>query len=368
MENFFLIFFICALFPPIATQFFSEPVPASSYYVSRITLNCSDQTDTLYNGETTYENRNRYSKEGSYCVIVIVTSFDNNSTKTVIRRGATGVSNIYRNVATHQCSFSTAMDIGYGNCTPYYYQAAASIQLCICSTNYCSDNYTSCQASVNQALSSPPPLLPVLKPLSNTITCQDYYANYSASHNFTPIYFGCLYLIMGEPDVSKCVPYIVNHAALCAVYYISTLGSYNQMAMIEGNYEEYMGSVIALVAAINDNSAIGYQYQSSTGITIISTGDSGYSGMCFCTTNNCNVDFATCTSGMNIPPYPFVDNGSTTASTNSASTLKITTLQSSTAISVANSTVNSSISIRSTTTLPSNTTSSSLSEKTFYSK
>ena len=223
MHTLFLGFFINALILPIASQFFIGLAPAYSYSISRTKVNCSSQIDTVHNGITTYEN-NRDPAIATYCIIAIVTSFANNSTRTGTRRGGTNFSNMYRNFAIHQCNFSTGRDIGYGNCTPYYYRTAASIQLCICSTNYCSDNYTSCQASVNQALSSPPPLLLILQPpLSNTITCQDYYANYTAALNITPpIYQGCAELLLGEQDVLKCATYIVNHCHLCDILLFKT--------------------------------------------------------------------------------------------------------------------------------------------------
>ena len=372
MHTLFLGFFICVLFPPIATQFFTGPVPAYSYYVSRLNLNCSGRTDTLHNGTTTYDNKIDLTK-ATYCVIAIVTSFANNSIATKTQRSGTYLSNTYRNFAIHQCNFSTGIDIGYGNCIPYYYQTAASIQLCICSTNYCSNNYTSCQASVNQALSSPPPLLPVLQPpLSSTTTCQDYYASYTAALNITPpIYTGCS-LLLGDQDVSKCATYIVNHAAICAVFYISQQRFSYQIALIEGSYEVYIDYMINATLAIRFNSPLGYQYQTSGSIAVIWPDNSGeyYTGMCLCTTNNCNVNFATCTIGMNISTYPLTYNGSTstTASTISASQLNITTLQSLATTSVTTSIVTSGISVRDNTSLPSNGTSDSLSEKLSYFK
>ena len=143
------------------------------------------------------------------------------------------------------------------------------------------------------------------------------------------------------------------------------------MALIEDSYEGYMGGMISAAAVIGFNSSLGYQYQTSTSIAVIWPRNSGeyYTGMCLCTTNNCNVDFATCTSGMDIPTYPSTHNRSipTTASTISASQLNITTLPSFATTSVTTSIVTSGISVRDNTTLPSNGTSSSSSEKISYS-
>jgi hypothetical protein len=143
------------------------------------------------------------------------------------------------------------------------------------------------------------------------------------------------------------------------------------MALVEGDYEILMYQMVYQGVVIAYNSSFGYQYQTSTSIAVIS-GNSGqsYGGLCLCATNNCNVDFTTCTSGMNIPSYLLGYNGSnsTTTSASSASGFNITTLQSSTAKSVTNSITTSGFSVENNNTLPSNLTSSSLSEKPFYSK
>jgi hypothetical protein len=316
----------------------------------------------LYNGIITYGN-DIYFTGATYCFIAIVTSLVSNLTEAITYRGAISLWNMYRNIAINQCNFSTTMDIGYGSCTPYYYETATSIQLCICSTNNCSATYTSCQASVNQTLSSPPPLLPVLQPtLSNTITCQDFLANYSAAYNITPpVYLGCYYLItLDEPDFSKCSMYTPNHTVICGVFYDPIQGSYAQMALIEGGYEGLMDATIVEGAELAYNSSLGYQYQTSTSIATITPDNSGQYNMafCLCTTNNCNVDFTTCTSGMNIPSYLLAYNGSTSIITStSIASFNITT-----------SITTSGINVENNNTLPNNRTSSSLSEKPFYSK
>ncbi|CAM4890413.1 unnamed protein product [Rotaria socialis] len=110
------------------------------------------------------------------------------------------------------------MDIGYGNCTLYPFETATSMQLCICSTNNCTATYSTCQASVNQALASPPPLIPVLQPtLSNTITCCDNTIAFVAT------------------NMSACYSYTPNHTLICSVFYDPIDGNFQQAAMIEGD-------------------------------------------------------------------------------------------------------------------------------------
>ncbi len=383
MYTLFVGFFICVLFLPFTTPFFTAPVSTILTYASR-NLTCSGQADTLRNGTITYQNGTD-SIEADYCFITIVTSLVNNLTETVTSRYAIYIWNMYRNIAINQCNFSKTMDIGYGSCTPNYYETATSIQLCICSTNYCSATYASCQASVNQALSSPPPLLPVLQPtLSNTITCQDYYVNYSATYNITPpIYLGCEYLItLGGPDPIKCYTYTPNHTVICMVFYDPIQGSFQRMALIEGDYEVFMDNTINTGAyGVANNSSGIYQYQTSTIIATLTIDTSGqYTGFCLCTTNNCNVDFTTCTSGMNIPSYLLAYNGSTSTTVSTRSTSTGATISSgSTTRSTSSASRSNSTTLRSSattsgtgvgnnTTLPSNRTSSSISEKPFYSK
>jgi len=345
------------------------------------------QTDTLYNGTITYQPTQGVTGSDTgydYCLISIVTILVNNLTETITSRDGIWLWNVYRNIAINQCNFSRTMDIGYGNCIPYYYENATSIQLCICSTNNCSATYSTCQTAVNQAISSPPPLLPVLQPtLSNTITCQDDAAIGYAMYNITPaLYQGCYNnFTLGDPDVLKCSIYTPNHTVICAGLYDPMQDSYYFMAMIEGDYERLMYETIYYGAFSSNSSSGFYQYQTSTSIVSIVPDNSGQYNIaiCLCTTNNCNVDFPTCTSGMNIPSYLLAYNeststistgstsssatassGSTTATTTMQSTISslssiITTLQPST-ITTAGSTSSSSSSI--TTTLQSSTATS----------
>jgi hypothetical protein len=372
MPNLFLVLSVCVLFLPFTTAFLTAPVSTVLNYPRR-NLTCSQQTDEFYNGITTYEDRNRSESGFDYCAIAIVTFFVNNLTQTSTSRGGISFCNLYQNIAINRCGFSRTMDIGYGNCIPYDYETATSIQLCICPTNSCTASYSTCKTSVNQASSSPPPLLPVLQPtLSNIITCQDYYTNLPFANNITR-YLGCEDLIaLGVTDLSKCYTYTPNHTIICGVSYDTQEGSIDPVAMIEGDYELSMYNTIFLGAYGGDNGTNVYQYQTSTSIATIVADKSGqYSnGLCLCTTNNCNVDFSTCTSDMNIPSYLLSYNGSTstisTISTsggttvssssttrliNSASSSIITTLQSSTVTSIIASTTVSGISIGNTSTL-----------------
>jgi hypothetical protein len=307
--------FIGIFYLSVASSFLTAPVSTVLNY-NRSNITCSQQVDTLYNGTITSTN-NTDPPPPYYCAISVVTYLLHNLTQTVITRFSIFYWNIYHNIAINNCGFSTTMDIGYGNCTPYYVDTATSIQFCICSTDRCSDTYSTCQTSVNQALSSPPPLLPVLQPtLSNTITCQDYSVNISAIYNYTPpMYLGCgfLFYTLGTPDLSKCYSYTPNHTIICSVFYDPIDGSSNRAALIEGASELFMAETIEMGVASTNISSGYYQYQTSTSIASIYPSNSGPYNivLCLCITNNCNADFATCTQGMNIPLYLLSYNGST---------------------------------------------------------
>lgn len=88
-----------------------------------------------------------YFMQADYCVIAIVTVLDNDLPVIETHRTAIISWNMYRNIDINQCNFSSTMDISCGNCDPYYYSTATSLQLCICSTNNCTTDYSTCQDS-----------------------------------------------------------------------------------------------------------------------------------------------------------------------------------------------------------------------------
>ncbi|CAF0928058.1 unnamed protein product [Adineta steineri] len=269
----------------------------------------------------------------------------------------------------------------------------------MCSTNFCSDTYSSCQASVNQARSSPPPSMLVLQPtLSNIITCQDAYVNYSATYNIIPpMYMGCAWFMnFGDADPDKCSSCSPNHTLICGVWYDPIQGSFQQMAMIEGAYEFLMEAMIENAALSDNSSSDAYTYQTSTSIATFwyVSSEQYYGGFCFCTTSNCNPDFATCTQGMNIPSYLLTYNGSTSSmssvstgtssssntvsssstrasttrigSTSSSSSSIITSLLSSTRTPITTSTAVSSSSVGTSNTSSNTVAYRSLGEKFFF--
>ncbi|CAF1681018.1 unnamed protein product [Rotaria magnacalcarata] len=344
MHILLLIIFAGFSFLPHNSPLFTGSATTILNYLS-LNLTYSQQIDTLYNGTITYQYAGN-STNAYYCIVSVIASLQNNLTQTVTSRFTESYWNLYRNFAINHCGFSTAMDIGYGNCTPYYFQTATSIQFCVCSTNNCSDTYSSCQASVNQASTSPTPSMPVLQPtLSSIITCQDAYVNLSVSMNITPpMYLGCGFMNnFGDPDFSRCSYYSPNRTVICGVFYTPLQGSFQQVAMIEGGYELLILDIIEAAAFSSNISSGIYLYQTSTSVATLTpvSSEPYYGGFCFCITNNCNADFATCTQGMNISSYLLAYNGSTssTSSVSTGSSSGGTTVSSSSTIVVTTRTV-----------------------------
>ncbi|CAF2195520.1 unnamed protein product [Rotaria magnacalcarata] len=246
MHTLFLRICVGVLFLPFTSSFLTAPASTLLNYTGR-NLTCMSTIDSSYIGPIPPVNQLEFTG-AAYCVIAIITlPTSNNLTVTQTYRSAILFWNLYRNIAINQCKFSSAIDIGYGRCAPYYYAMATSLQLCICSTNNCSATYFICQASVNQALSSPTPLLPVVQPtLTNIIACQDSGFIASAAQNVTPPqYLGCSFPIMwGGADSSECSTYTSNHSIICGVAYFAAQGISYIMTMVEGDYELWMDNII----------------------------------------------------------------------------------------------------------------------------
>ena len=236
--------------------------------------------------------------------------------------------NDFRSTAISRCGFSSSRDIGYGSCSLFSYDLATSRTLCICSTSNCSSSMASCQASVNQVISSPPPLLPVVIPsLTNRISCVDSYYNDTAALNMVPpLHGGCM---------SRSPNFVVNQTAcylsaptltvLCLIIYYPVQGIMVKTASLEDVYTYYLRSIVLF--ASKDNVTAIYEGSSNIMLTYL-TNSSNDIIFCFCTTNNCNVDLATCSNGINYPQLLGNINGSNISSTisSSTSTMASTTL------------------------------------------
>ncbi|CAM4772253.1 unnamed protein product [Rotaria magnacalcarata] len=151
------------------------------------------------------------------------------------------------------------------------------------------------------------------------------------------MYLGCGFMNnFGDPDFSSCSYYSPNHTVICSVFYSQLQDSFQQVVMIEGDYEVLMDVMIETVVLSSNISSGIYLYQTSTSVAILMPASSGlyYWGLCLCITNNCNADFTTRTQGMNIPSYLLGYNGSapSTSSVSTGSSSPGTTVSSGSAI------------------------------------
>ena len=188
-----------------------------------------------------------------------------------------------------------------------------------------------CQTSVNQAVAAPPPVLPVVVPtLTNIINCYDDTIDWASSQNITnPSALACLllrfYISIGSYSYQDCVRYALNHTKVCmTIYYVNSNTSV-RAALFEDAYEGILSQ------------GAGYTlmqfrlYESPTSVIWDAFANPNQRQIfCFCTTNYCNADIQTCSSGINYPALFLTETGSTSSTTTStvSSIIAVTTVPS----------------------------------------
>ncbi len=281
---------------------------------------------------------------------------------------ASSITNIFRQMVHNRCQgFSNTSDLGYGSCTPQSFELYTSTSLCICATDFCNRDFATCQQSVISSSASPtlvPQVVPLLTtPVScyeNTLSQQNYYpySEQNVSSTCIPSYQyssrGSSYWYVPNELINQtmCETYTRANSVLCAVdgsvvtnYY--TIEDYGYLIvttphMIRYTAEDYIGELLAPLnydsAQYSNNNTYAYGsntpnvvntiYEGSTNVVIrqntydlvgnlldIST------LICFCSTNNCNVDFGTCASGINYNSTSSSTIGSTPSTTTGSSTI-----------------------------------------------
>ncbi len=276
-----------------------------------------------------------------FCFIeVIATSLPNGTALiSTVAGGYLGI-NILENYVVQQCSsanFSPSVTpIGYGTCNPFPYQTFTST-LCICSTDNCNTDYTTCVASVQANQSPPPSFTPsILIPSINTaISCQTSiqgttYTNYATIYSLLTM-TNLIYNITGL------LGYPSSVSAACVLLYNVQTGDYFNFPTI---YEGYsILSVIALYLKdmnlfenyAESSTSVAIQYESAYIFTATSISNLQYFSqiLCVCITNNCNIDLASCAINFNlsqvttpstttVPTTTVATTTATTASTSSS--------------------------------------------------
>ncbi|CAF1085391.1 unnamed protein product [Adineta steineri] len=200
------------------------------------------------------------------------------------------------------------------------------------------------------------------------------------------MYLGCYFMLpavdvfdMYTDNGTKCYAYTSNHTVMCTISIDPIQGVLEQVALIEANYELWMNATIMAGANLMNDGYTYYQYQTATSIVTIATNGSNQfnQALCLCTIDNCNIDIATCTNGMNIPSYLLSYNGSISTSqgttVSSSSTTRLMNSSSSSSPTITGSltaalTTTSGSTIGSTNTASTNKPSSSSSEIIFVPK
>ena len=272
----------------------------------------------------------------------------------------------YKRFITERCSsgnFQPSVTlIGYGLCTRLPYEASTST-LCICSTDNCNYNYTTCVASVQASQSSPPPIPASYIPeLTNIVSCQNgyqgatymenYFGNGSTHKEYTPW------------NMTVARAYRSTVAVACVLYMNQLSGDWYQVAVLPDEY----GFLLQNIKMLQAMGVLTFYAESSTSVSAVTLSDYYYSPMihwllyigqimCFCTTNDCNQNFSTCAIGftMNGSSIIHMSSARSVASTtsgivNSAATSSVTTSLASTTTRAVNSTVTPSATSAASTT------------------
>ncbi len=225
-----------------------------------------------------------------------------------------------------RCSgFSNTTDVGYGPCTNLPYETFQNGTLCVCATDNCNINITTCMTSVSSY--SPTTMIPLFPTFSNPISCFDDGNNITTG--YTP-YFICyrnLGIFLGAVNISLCSAYYVTHTVVCAIS--SEVGGFRH-ALASEDYDSVLENewhMTRFYAAqwqqINYTQEGYYVNQSATNFLFFlpfpgASYPAEFSG-CFCTTNNCNVDMSTCAAGLNYNYSALYGVNTTTPSTVTAS-------------------------------------------------
>lgn len=247
------------------------------------------------------------------------------------------VTNALRSISKTRCQgFSNDSDIGFGQCTPLPFELHTMTKLCICQTDGCNRNFSTCQSSVttNQVRPAAPSRM-IPRPI-NKIECEDntLISGYDFVHYTYTTYlmsYLCLtrgvYLSgMGQSvpnsliDRTLCDTYIRNNTNVCgiqaressgdSVYIDSIQVSWNGDRKIRMTTENFESIIEEYLNGNSDNPVATTIYRSivyhgNTSIIVrrlvfdlVGNPLAENSIHCFCWTDHCNTDFETCATGV----------------------------------------------------------------------
>lgn len=229
-----------------------------------------------------------------YCVY----EFFNNGTDSIISQDCIYLTNSYRLVTKRCQGFTDSIDIGYGTCSQLPFEYFDIDLLCICATNYCNENFTTCKQSVdsNPNLPALPQPIPLLTTESSNISCQD-----SPLGIVNTTYY-CLRDTTPYINQTQCEEYVQSHTVLC-MYLEAGNGSYLTLVAIpDEDYEYVLANQIELMKETIDKNNFQQYYNETTGSFYVQwkeqlenqNNDTMIYNRCYCITNNCNFNLTTC--------------------------------------------------------------------------
>ena len=264
---------------------------------------------------------------------------------------ALNITNTLLEMSNRRCQgFANDSDIGFGYCEPTPFELYNSTVLCICATDYCNRDLETCRTSVMNSPMRPPRLPQITPRLNTTIQCHNNfqttrYVPDNGTYETVQVIKSCLPKMMYHPmtgymisvdmrDKMACEQYVMSHMVVCSIEmpptysssgyyhgseYFNWAGPNRQMGFTIEDFAPVVGSLLARSRQFNSphsnmmNDAMNdiHVYEGPDNMVIIRVAYdlagnplNDTSMQCFCTTNNCNSDFETCSRGINFTSTP----------------------------------------------------------------
>ncbi len=209
--------------------------------------------------------------------------------------------NIYKTISQRCQGFSDKTDIGYGICSPLSFELFDISIFCICATNMCNMNLTTCRTSVSNQLesnSAPSVLSSIIPELVTPITCVDTTYQITDSLNAS---FYCAVLASPYIDIEKCNEYVANNTVLCMV--TITDGDELSIAIPTDFSKYYLDGALGRINTFNRDPTKTLWYNETSAsfylnynVTTINgnVSQTTHTQRCFCAEDNCNMDLTSC--------------------------------------------------------------------------
>jgi len=229
-----------------------------------------------------------------YCVY----EFFNNGTDSTISHDCIYITNTYRLVTQRCTGFTNTSDIGYGLCSTLPFEYFDIDLLCICATDLCNENFTTCKQSVDSNRNLPvlPTPIPLLTAESSAISCHDttlgiLNSTYYCIRDSTP------YI-----NMTQCEEYVQNHTVL-RMYLESDNGNYlTLVALPDEDYEYVLADQIHLMQRMAIKLNVKQYYNETKDAFYVQWNEilehmDNYTmiyNKCYCLTNDCNINLTAC--------------------------------------------------------------------------